>query len=317
MYGYVYLTTNLVNGKKYIGQHRSDGFDSKYYGSGVLFVKALDKYGKSNFDRIILAKCDSEEELNFDERRLIAEYDAVNSPYFYNISDGGSSGNPLAGKTAEEIQEIVSKWRVKMNSRTSEEREQTYKQWLESYNNHTPEEIEERRQRHSAAAHKARENMTDEAKRAQVDKAIETKKNWSSEERAAASANYTAANNIRWANMTPDQLERRTQAYKETRSKQTPARRAQISSNARAKTLKQYENMTEEDKLAANIKRKETWANKTEQEKADFANKCSVLHRGRIWVHNDVRETTVSPQEAEEFIKNGYLYGRKKKVKNK
>ena len=49
MIGYIYLTTNLVNNKKYIGQHRSSTFDPSYLGSGTLFVKALKKYGKKKF----------------------------------------------------------------------------------------------------------------------------------------------------------------------------------------------------------------------------------------------------------------------------
>ena len=37
---YIYLTTNLVNGKKYIGQHYGR-LDDKYFGSGVIITKAI------------------------------------------------------------------------------------------------------------------------------------------------------------------------------------------------------------------------------------------------------------------------------------
>ena len=43
MYGYIYKTTNLVNGKIYIGQHKSNTFDTNYYGSGTILNKAIQK----------------------------------------------------------------------------------------------------------------------------------------------------------------------------------------------------------------------------------------------------------------------------------
>lgn len=47
---YVYLTTNLVNNKKYIGQHYGEVTDS-YIGSGSILKKAIEKYGKNNFKK--------------------------------------------------------------------------------------------------------------------------------------------------------------------------------------------------------------------------------------------------------------------------
>ena len=89
MYGYIYLTTNLVNGKKYIGRHRSTTFDEKYHGSGVNLLKAIDKYGVDNFETHIIQECFSEDDLNASEIRLIAEHDAVASDSYYNIARGG------------------------------------------------------------------------------------------------------------------------------------------------------------------------------------------------------------------------------------
>ena len=89
MYGYVYLTENLVNHKKYIGRHKSELFDTWYVGSGVRLRKAVEKYGKSNFVTTILCECDSEEELNSKEIEFIDKYNAVTDENFYNISKGG------------------------------------------------------------------------------------------------------------------------------------------------------------------------------------------------------------------------------------
>ena len=39
MFGYIYETTNLIDGKKYIGKHKSKTFDRNYYGSGTSLKK--------------------------------------------------------------------------------------------------------------------------------------------------------------------------------------------------------------------------------------------------------------------------------------
>lgn len=43
MYGYIYKTTNLINNKIYIGQHKHEKFDIKYFGSGYALVNAIKK----------------------------------------------------------------------------------------------------------------------------------------------------------------------------------------------------------------------------------------------------------------------------------
>ena len=50
MYGYVYITTNKITGKQYIGKHRAKKFDSSYKGSGKYLLRAFNKYGKDNFE---------------------------------------------------------------------------------------------------------------------------------------------------------------------------------------------------------------------------------------------------------------------------
>ena len=90
MYGYIYETTNLINGKKYIGKHKSSKFDKNYYGSGINFSKALNKYGKENFKVIILEEINTnQEDLDLKEMYYIEKYNAVKSKNYYNISSGG------------------------------------------------------------------------------------------------------------------------------------------------------------------------------------------------------------------------------------
>ena len=90
MYGYIYETTNLVDNKKYIGQHKAERFEPEnYIGSGILLLKAIKKYGKDNFSCRLLEACNSKEELNEAEKRWIKEFNADNSDEYYNIAEGG------------------------------------------------------------------------------------------------------------------------------------------------------------------------------------------------------------------------------------
>lgn len=97
MYGYIYLTTNLINGHKYIGQHVSEKLDTSYLGSGALMLKAIAHYGKQSFKVEILETADSKDQLNQLEIKHIQLHDAVNRLDYYNIESGGchNTGNYL------------------------------------------------------------------------------------------------------------------------------------------------------------------------------------------------------------------------------
>lgn len=91
-YGFIYITTNLINGKRYLGK-RTFTSDWKYYfGSGTLFKKALKLYKKHNFTRDIILICYSEDELNNAEYELSVYLDVVQSPDWYNLEYGGRGG---------------------------------------------------------------------------------------------------------------------------------------------------------------------------------------------------------------------------------
>lgn len=97
---YVYLTTNLINGKKYIGQHYGE-VDDNYIGSGSTLKKAINKYGKDNFKKEILCICATPEELDKKEIELIEEYQAIENDDFYNIAVGGHVGFLCKGLSKE------------------------------------------------------------------------------------------------------------------------------------------------------------------------------------------------------------------------
>ena len=48
-YGYIYKTTNNINGKIYIGKKTSSVFIEDYYGTGSKIKKAITEFGIENF----------------------------------------------------------------------------------------------------------------------------------------------------------------------------------------------------------------------------------------------------------------------------
>lgn len=86
-YGFVYETTNNITGMKYIGKciyGRQNNWKS-YLGSGTYLKRAINKYGKQNFSRIILEDAYSDEELNCLEEKYIKELNAVEDTSYYNL----------------------------------------------------------------------------------------------------------------------------------------------------------------------------------------------------------------------------------------
>lgn len=87
----VYKTTNLVNGKIYIGQHQTYDLNDGYLGSGKLLKQAIKKYGEQNFKREILCECSSLEEMNEKEAEIVND-EFIQRNDTYNIKHGGEGG---------------------------------------------------------------------------------------------------------------------------------------------------------------------------------------------------------------------------------
>lgn len=78
----VYITKNLINGKKYIGKDSHN--NPEYLGSGALLLEDIKKYGKENFQKEILEIC-TKENLGEREEYWINYFDAIKLKNFYNI----------------------------------------------------------------------------------------------------------------------------------------------------------------------------------------------------------------------------------------
>jgi group I intron endonuclease len=111
MFGFIYETTNTLNGKRYIGlcTHenpiKTEG--KLYLGSGTIIKNAVKRYGRSCFTRRILEVCNSQQELLQAEIDWIAKLNPE-----YNIEGGGYAG-------------ISSRMKDYWSSMTAEERKQS------------------------------------------------------------------------------------------------------------------------------------------------------------------------------------------------
>lgn len=97
----VYKTTNLVNGKIYIGKHETNDINDGYLGSGNLIRRAIEKYGRENFKREVLFECSSKEEMDVKEAELVNE-DFLKRKDVYNIKLGGQGGWDFINKNSKD-----------------------------------------------------------------------------------------------------------------------------------------------------------------------------------------------------------------------
>ncbi len=95
---FVYQTICEVNGKSYVGIHKTDNINDGYIGCGIfgkndakkhlLFHRAVRKYGYASFKRHILSFYDTYDEAK-DEEKYIVNKDWVNLKTNYNTALGG------------------------------------------------------------------------------------------------------------------------------------------------------------------------------------------------------------------------------------
>ena len=93
---YIYEIKNLLNEQNYVGERKCpknrNPENDKYYGSGLLINRALEKYGVRNFSKSILAITGTKKNADILEKHFIALYREEGKAE-YNIADGGQGGD--------------------------------------------------------------------------------------------------------------------------------------------------------------------------------------------------------------------------------
>jgi len=97
---FVYLVTNKINGKQYVGQHSGNDLQAYWgrcvihalngnHGRNRLLYRAIRKYGKDNFTIAPLVVVNSKWEMDRYEIGLIKAWDLQNKERGYNLAAGG------------------------------------------------------------------------------------------------------------------------------------------------------------------------------------------------------------------------------------
>lgn len=102
----IYMHTNKINGKKYIGQTSLDP-DVRWknglgYAGSPHFYNAINKYGWDNFEHEIIKDSLSLNEANKLEKEFIKKYNTTDPNFGYNIMPGGKN-SPMPDEVREKI----------------------------------------------------------------------------------------------------------------------------------------------------------------------------------------------------------------------
>lgn len=91
MFFIIYKITNKINGKIYIGSHKTSDINDDYMGSGKYLKHAYDKYGMENFNKEILFVYDNPFDMYAKEAELVNE-EFLSEENTYNLKIGGFGG---------------------------------------------------------------------------------------------------------------------------------------------------------------------------------------------------------------------------------
>jgi len=130
MYYLIYKITNQIDGKFYIGSHKTKNLNDNYMGSGKYLIRAQKKYGIENFKKEILFIFDNPKDMYEKEKEIVDE-DFLVTENTYNLKVGGFGGfdyinsNPEKFLTEKRLsslmtqEERLNRWKIKYESEES------------------------------------------------------------------------------------------------------------------------------------------------------------------------------------------------------
>lgn len=108
MYYTIYKIANKINGKIYIGSHKTKNLNDRYMGSGKYLKHSQKKHGLENFEKEILHVFDTAELMYAKEKELV-NADFIAEENTYNIKIGGFGGWDHISYSKEYMRELAKK----------------------------------------------------------------------------------------------------------------------------------------------------------------------------------------------------------------
>ena len=102
---FVYIITNLINSKQYVGDHSTNNINDNYLGGGSYIKRSIKNHGKENFKREILEYFDTKQEAFNAQEKYIIQYNTL-APNGYNLSTKG--GHQCKNSVSEETRKKMS-----------------------------------------------------------------------------------------------------------------------------------------------------------------------------------------------------------------
>lgn len=281
IYGYIYKTTNLVNGKIYVGKKTGE-FDSNYLGSGRYLNNAINKYGRLNFNVIVIDYAVNLSDLNNKEIFWISFYRSHEFE-MYNISKGGDGGNTFLNLTESDRQARINKIKLhgyfstlsksqskEMHARSVASRKRNAE--LRGY------WFTEETRRHMSDGQKNKAPLSEAEKSDMIKRRVETRK------RNGYHHSFETIEKIRQANVGRIVSE-------ETRKKLSTAKKGQMSGNSNPFYGKHHSDDVK--KLIS-----------------EYCQSGICGGKGRKWMNNGVKNIRVRPEDIDMYIDDGYSFGR-------
>lgn len=136
-FNFVYITTNLINEKQYIGDHSAYdlncAYTKRYIGSGTGIKNAVKKYGKENFKRDILEFFLTKQEAYNAQELYIKKFNTL-CPNGYNNNQKGGYG--VTGLSSKEKSIKLSK--IHKGKTISEKHKNAIREFMKTFK-HTEE----------------------------------------------------------------------------------------------------------------------------------------------------------------------------------